>query len=160
MMRPPPATEAAARPTLRLQRSFQAPRALIWLAWSKPENLVQWMGPADWPAVIATSDFRVGGAWRVCLRSPETGADLWQGGVYTRIQEPQLLAFTFKWDEGHEDGAPVETLVTVELKEVGDRTIMDFTQEGLKSQQSLTGHHHGWASTANRLAAWLAANPD
>ena len=105
-------------------------------------------------------DFRVGGAWRVCLRSPETGADLWQGGVYTRIEEPRLLAFTFKWDESHEDGPPVQTQVTVELTAAGDRTIMDFTHEGLKSDQSLTGHRHGWASTADRLAAWLADNPD
>ena len=155
-----PATAAATRPTLNMQRVFDAPRELVWLAWSKPENLVQWMGPVEWPAVIATCDFRVGGIWRICLRSPQTGADLWQGGIYTEIDAPRRLAFTFTWDESHEDGPPVETLVTVELSETGDRTTMDFTHEGLKSEQSLTGHRHGWASTADRLAAWLAANPD
>ena len=160
MTHAPLSPEVSARPTLRMQRTFNAPRELVWLAWSKPEHLVQWMGPVEWPAVIATCDFRVGGAWRVCLRSPETGADLWQGGVYTRIEEPRLLAFTFKWDDSHEDGPPVQTQVTVELTAAGDRTIMDFTQEGLKSDQSLTGHRHGWASTADRLAAWLADNPD
>ena len=85
------------------------------------------------------------------------------------VQRPHLvfmrctntrLAFTFRWDESHEDGPPVETLVTVELSETGDRTTMDFTHEGLKSEQSLTGHRHGWASTADRLEAWLAENPD
>lgn len=151
----------AARPTLNLQRVFDAPRELVWHAWSNPEVLVLWMGPVEWPAVSATCDFRVGGAWRICLRSPETGQDLWQGGVYTEIVAPERLAFTFKWDESHEDGPPVDTLVTVRLSETDDgRTRMDFTHEGLKSEQSLTGHRHGWSSTADRLEAWLAANPD
>jgi uncharacterized protein YndB with AHSA1/START domain len=153
--------EAPARPTLKMQRTFDAPRGLVWRAWSNPEILVLWMGPVEWPAVSATCDFRVGGAWRICLRSPETGEDLWQGGIYTEIDAPRRLAFTFKWDESHEDGPPVDTQVTVDFDETADgRTVMDFTHEGLKSEQSLTGHKHGWTSTADRLEAWLAANPD
>jgi len=153
--------EAPARPTLKMQRTFDAPRDLVWRAWSNPEILVLWMGPVEWPAVSATSDFRVGGAWRICLRSPTTGENLWQGGVYTEIDAPRRLAFTFKWDESHEDGPPVDTQVTVDLSETLDgQTIMDFIHEGLKSEQSLTGHRHGWSSTADRLEAWLAANPD
>ena len=153
--------EAPARPTLKMQRTFDAPRDLVWRAWSNPEILVLWMGPVEWPAVSATSDFRVGGAWRICLRSPTTGENLWQGGVYTEIDAPRRLAFTFKWDDSHEDGPPIDTHVTVDLSETPDgQTVMDFTHEGLKSQQSLTGHKHGWTSTADRLEAWLAANPD
>jgi uncharacterized protein YndB with AHSA1/START domain len=154
------AVAPATRPTLKLRRTFDAPRDLVWRAWSNPEILVLWMGPVEWPAVSATCDFRVGGAWRICLRSPETGENLWQGGIYTEIDAPRRLAFTFRWDESHEDGPPVDTLVTVEFSEAGDRTVMDFTHEGLKSEQSLTGHRHGWNSTADRLEAWLAAHPD
>ena len=151
--------EAPARPSLKLQRTFAAPRDLVWRAWSNPEILVLWMGPVEWPAVSAACDFRVGGAWRICLRSPETGQDLWQGGVYTEIDAPRRLAFTFRWDESHEDGPPVDTRVTVDFSEIdGGKTVMDFTHEGLKSEQSLTGHKHGWTSTADRLEAWLAAN--
>lgn len=157
---PPAAVSTAARPTLRMERRLQAPRALVWDAWSRPEILVLWMGPVEWPAVSASCDFRVGGVWRICLRSPETGADLWQGGIYTEIEAPRRLGFTFKWDESHEDGPPVETQVIVTLDEDGDATLMQLTQEGLKSEQSLTGHRHGWSSTADRLEAWLAANPD
>ena len=153
--------DLATRPTLNLQRTFDAPRALVWKAWSQPESMVLWLGPVEWPAVSVTCDFRVGGEWRACLRSPETGQDLWQGGVYREIVEPERIVFTFKWDESHEDGPPVDTLVTVRLSETADgRTRMDFTHEGLKSEQSLTGHKHGWTSTADRLEAWLAANPD
>lgn len=153
--------DLATRPTLQMRRTFDAPRTLVWRAWSCPEILVLWMGPVEWPAVSVASDFRVGGAWRICLRSPETGQDLWQGGTYREIVEPERLVFSFRWDESHEDGPPVDTLVTVVLSETDDgRTVMDFTHEGLKSEQSLTGHRHGWTSTADRLEAWLAANPD
>jgi len=155
------AEDLETRPALRMQRTFAAPCALVWRAWSRPEILVLWMGPVEWPAFSVTSDFRVGGAWRIGLRSPETGEELWQGGVYREIEEPRRLAFTFKWDESHEDGPPVDTQVTVDLSETDDgRTVMDFTHAGLKSERSLTGHRHGWTSTADRLEAWLAANPD
>ena len=148
----------ATRPSLSLQRVFDAPRALVWKAWTTPETMVLWLGPVEWPAVSVAQDLRVGGAWRACLRSPDTGQDLWQGGVYREIVPPERLVFTFKWDESHEDGPPVDTLVTVEFAELPDgRTRMDFTHEGLKSEQSLVGHRHGWTSTFKRLEAFLAA---
>lgn len=158
---PASAVESPARPTLRMRRTFDAPRALVWAAWTRPEMTVQWMGPVEWPAVTVKQDLRVGGEWRICLRSPETGQDLWQGGVYREVIAPKRLVFTFRWDESHEDGPPIDTLVTVQLEETADgRTVMDFTHEGLKSEQSLTGHRHGWNSTADRLEAWLAEHPD
>ena len=148
----------ATRPSLSLQRVFDAPRALVWKAWTTPETVVLWLGPVEWPAVSVSQDLRVGGEWRACLRSPETGEDLWQGGVYREIVPPERLVFTFRWDESHEDGPPVDTLVTVEFAELPDgRTRMDFTHEGLKSEQSLVGHRHGWTSTFERLEAFLAA---
>jgi uncharacterized protein YndB with AHSA1/START domain len=111
--------------------------------------------------VSGTNDLRVGGEWRACLRSVETGEDLWQGGHYREIVEPERLVFTFRWDESHEDGPPADTLVTVVLHETPDgKTEMRFTHEGLKSERSLTGHTHGWNSTLDRLKAWLAANTD
>ncbi len=152
------AEDLATRPALHMQRVFDAPRALVWRAWTSPEIMVLWMGPVEWPMVSGSADFRVGGAWRACLRSPDTGEDLWQGGVYREIVPEERLVFTFKWDESHEDGPPVDTLVTVVLSDApGGGTLMDFTHEGLKSEQSLTGHRHGWTSTFDRLEAFLAA---
>jgi uncharacterized protein YndB with AHSA1/START domain len=146
---------------LDLTRTFAAPRALVWMAWTRPEMRVNWLGPVDWPMVEGFNDLRVGGEWRACLRSVETGEDLWQSGHYREIVEPERLVFTFKWDESHEDGPPADTLVTVTLRETDDgRTRMDFIHEGLKSERSLTGHEYGWNSTLDRLEAWLAANPD
>lgn len=69
------AEDLANRPALHMTRVFDAPRALVWMAWTRPEMTVQWMGPVEWPAVSVEQDLRVGGAWRICLRSPETGQD-------------------------------------------------------------------------------------
>jgi uncharacterized protein YndB with AHSA1/START domain len=147
----------AARPTLNMQRVFDAPRALVWKAWTTPEVMVLWLGPVEWPAVSVSMDFRVGGEWRACLRSPDTGQDLWQGGVYREIVPNERLVYTFKWDESHEDGPPVDTVVTAIFSDAADgQTRLDFTHEGLKSEQSLTGHRHGWTSTMDRLEAFLA----
>ncbi len=143
--------------TLKLVREFDAPRDLIWLAWTKAEMLIAWLGPVEFPAVHAEQDLRVGGAWRACLKSPETGALLWQGGVYSEIDPPARLVFTFKWEgDNHEDGPPVDTLVSIALAELpGGRTRMEFTQQGLKSEQSLAGHLHGWTSSFDRFDRWL-----
>ena len=156
------AEDLDSRPTLHMRRTFDAPRALVWRAWSRPEILVLWMGPVEWPAFSVTSDFRVGGQWRIGLKSPETSEELWQGGVYREIVQPERLVFTFKWEgDNHEDGPAADTLVTVHLTDTDDgRTDMAFTPEGLKNARSLAGHQHGWTSTVDRLEAWLAAHPD
>ena len=113
------------RPTLTLQRVFDAPRDLVWRAWSNPEVLVLWMGPVEWPAISATADFRVGGEWRICLRSPTTGEDLWQGGVYRDIVAPERLVYTLGFVT---DGflAP-NALATVTFVEANGRTTLTST---------------------------------
>ena len=142
---------------LRLRRIFDAPRDLVWLAWTNPEMTVRWLGPTAWPAVHVTQDLRVGGHWSAVLKSTEGDETLWQGGAYQIVDPPQRLVFTFTWGEGHEDGPPVETVVSIELTALsGERTLMEFDQTGLKSPASAGGHHHGWTSSFSRLDALLA----
>ncbi|CAL1691760.1 hypothetical protein MMB232_01914 [Brevundimonas subvibrioides] len=142
---------------LEMERIFDAPRDLVWMAWTRPEMRIQWMGPVEWPMLSGTNDLRVGGLWRACLGSATTEDVLWQGGMYREVIAPERLVFTFRWDESHEDGPPADTLVTVVLHELPDgRTRMVFTHEGLKSQRSLEGHTHGWTSTFGQLDLWLS----
>lgn len=146
--------------TLNMRRIFNAPRERVWHAWTQPEALLSWLGPSEWPAVHVEQDLRPGGAWRACLRSVADDRVLWQGGVYHEVVPPERLVFSFKWEsDDHEDGAPVDTLVTIVLTELsGGRTEMDFTHQGLKSDQSLAGHRHGWTSTFDRLEERLRAH--
>ena len=142
---------------LTLSRIFDAPRDLVWMAWTRPEMTVCWLGPTEWPAVRVAQDLRVGGAWSAVLKSADGEETLRQGGVYRVVDPPHRLVFTFAWGEGHEDGAPVETVIYIELTALsGERTLMEFSQTRLKSSASAAGHRHGWTSSFTRLDAWLA----
>lgn len=144
---------------LHMERVFDAPRDLVWRAWTRPEVVVLWLGPVEWPAVKVEQDLRVGGLWRACLKSVEGDEVLWQGGMYREVDPPRRLVFTFRWDESHEDGPPADTLVTVQFEDTDDgKTRMRFTHQGLKSERSLTGHEYGWTSTFGRFDAWLTDN--
>jgi uncharacterized protein YndB with AHSA1/START domain len=145
------------RPTLRMQRVFNAPRALLWSAWTKPEMIVRWLGPVTWPAISHTSDFRVGGRWSATLESTTGEGTYQQFGVYMEIVPEERLVFSFKWADGHEDGTPVDTLVTVVLSDdASGGTQLDFTHAELKSPLSAERHHYGWTSTFDRLDQWIA----
>ena len=145
------------RPTLYMQRVFDAPRALLWSAWTKPEMIVRWLGPVTWPAINYTSDFKVGGSWSATLESRAGEGTYRQYGIYLEIVPEERLVFTFRWAEGHEDGTPVDTQVTVVLSDsVDGGTRLDFTHAELKSALSAERHRYGWVSTFDRLDQWIA----
>ncbi len=142
---------------LEVDRVFDAGRALVWAAWTTPEMFVRWLGPIDFPAVSASQDLVVGGRWSAMLQNA-SGDILEQRGEYREIVPLERLVFTFKWVGDHEDGAPVDTLVTVMLSDApGGRTRMLFRHAFLKSSASLDGHRHGWASSFGRLDEWLVS---
>lgn len=134
---------------LLIERVFNAPRELVFQAWTDPEHIRQWFGPRDYPAREMTMDVRPGGRWRGCLRSTETGNDLWLGGVYREIVPPERLVFTFAWEEEGERG--LETLVTIAFTERGGKTHMVFRQAPFQSDSERDGHRGGWTSTFDRL---------
>jgi uncharacterized protein YndB with AHSA1/START domain len=140
---------------LTITRSFAAPRGLVFKAWTRPEMLVRWLGPRGFMAREISQDVRPGGAWRACLRPDDGGDDLWQGGVYHEVVEPERLAFTFAWD-GNDGCAGRETLVTITLDEDGPRTLMTFRQKMFETVQRRDGHFEGWSSSFGRLAEFLA----
>ena len=141
-------------PELAIERSFPGPAALVFKAWTQAEHLINWFGPRSHPAREVEVDFRVGGRWRACLRGPD-GEDLRVGGEYREIDPPHRLALTFAWES-----TGFETLVTIRLEEVGDRTVMRFHQAPFASVESRDSHNEGWTSTFDRLADFLAAPGD
>ena len=95
--------------TLDIDRVFDAPRALVWAAWTNAEMLVRWLGPDDWPAISVSQDFVVGGRWSAVLQD-RSGRTLEQAGEYREIVPLERLVFTFRWIGDHEDGHPADTL--------------------------------------------------
>lgn len=151
----PGSTTESAGGELCMSRVFNAPRHLVFRAWTDPKHVVQWFGPRDYPAKQMTMDFRAGGAWRGCLVSTEGKKDLWVGGVFREIDEPDRLVFTFAWDEEGERG--LETVVTLTFAEDCGKTTMTFHQTPFRSVGERDGHHYGWSSTFDRLEEFLTA---
>ena len=139
---------------LVITRVFDAPRDLVWKAWTEPERIKQWSAPKGFTIPVAEGELRPGGAWKSCMRKPD-GTDLWLAGVYREIDEPKRLVFTHAWLDEHGHPGP-ETLVTVILAERGGKTEMTFRQSGFDSADSRDGHAGGWNECFDRLDELLA----
>lgn len=94
-------------------RSFDAPRDLVFLCYSKPELLRRWYGLADWTMTVCEIDFRVGGKWRFVTRSPD-GFAMGSQGVYTEIVEPARIDQTEAYDDDWTQGGSVNSVVFTE----------------------------------------------
>lgn len=139
---------------LTITRTFDAPRELVWQAWTDPAHALHWWGPKHHPATDIEWDARVGGRWRNCLREVETGKLFWHGGVFREVVEPERLVFTFAWEEPGERG--METLVTVTFTEQQGKTRMVMHQVPFQSISERDGHDEGWNNTFDRLAEYLS----
>lgn len=140
---------------LAITRIFEAPRAMVFRAWTDPEQMARWAAPRGFSRGEASADVRVGGAYRACIRSPE-GQDHWVHGEYREIVAPERLVMTHGWLD--DKGRPGHmTLITVTFEELGPRkTQMNFLQTGFDSLASRDGHNGGWTSSFEQLVELLA----
>jgi uncharacterized protein YndB with AHSA1/START domain len=91
-----------------LSREFNAPRTLVFDAWTKPKLLMRWYGARGWNLTGCYVDLRVGGSWRFVSKGPE-GEVMAQSGVYQAIHAPDRLVYTEMFDN---QSYPGETLVS------------------------------------------------
>ena len=141
--------EAPADRALVLTRVFDAPRHLVFEAWTKKEHLDQWCAPHGFTIPHSEGEFRPGGAWRSLMIAPN-GEKYPVRGVYREIVEDELLVFTHTWEE--DDGTPEhETVVTVRFADEGDKTKVTLEQSVFKSVESRDGHKGGWSQCLERL---------
>jgi uncharacterized protein YndB with AHSA1/START domain len=135
-------------------RVFDAPRSLVFKAWTELEHLVHWLGPQGFTGTIVKMDVRPGGAYRFHMRGPED-TDLWRQGVYREIVEPERLVFTYAWEDA--EGKPGhETLVMVTFEEHGGKTKLTLRQAVFESVIKRDEHRGGWTSSLERLVEYLA----
>ena len=144
---------ASAERELVIRRTFNAPRELVFRAWTEPQLLAQWSCPRGFSFTEQSGELRVGGSFAATMRSPE-GTEHRLRGVYREIVPPERLVFTHWWVD--ERGSPgPETLVTVTLTEHHGRTEMMFHQGIFASVAAREGHEQGWQSCFERLAELL-----
>jgi len=139
--------------SLTVSRTLKASRDAVFRAWTNPTALKQWLLPApDFRLPVAEVDLRVGGSYRFEMVAPD-GEQFIGFGTYQEIEPPAKLVFTWNWETSTVE--PDETLITVELRDVGGATELLLTHSRLSSQLSQERHGHGWAGCLDSLQAYI-----
>jgi uncharacterized protein YndB with AHSA1/START domain len=151
-----PKTDALADDELLIVRTFDAPAALMFAMWTKPEYFQRWMGPDGFACPMAEMDVRIGGAYRSVIVSDAHGDSAFSG-VYREIVPHTRLVFTFAWNNSG-PSANIETLITITFEERDGKTVQTFHQTPFTSRERRDSHVGGWSSAFDKLAAY-ARNP-
>src|SRR6266404_5691693 len=154
-----------------LTRVFDAPRKLIWKAFTDPEHMKHWWGPKGFTVRITKMDFRPGGTYHYCMRSPD-GRDMWGKFVYREIVAPERIVFINSFSD--EKGGltrhpmsptwPLEMLSTFTFAENDGKTTFTIkwaphnaTETERKTfDDGRKGMQQGWTGTLDQLADYLA----
>jgi len=137
---------------LRLTRVFDAPRDVVFRAWTDPEQMRRWFCPQEHWGVEVAVDARAGGAYRIAMRDTDAGRDHVVRGTFREVRPPERLVFTWQWEAT--PGFPV-TLVTVEFRDLGGKTEVTLIHEALPTAELRQKHEHGWGACLGRLGQAL-----
>ncbi len=140
-------------PTLRMERTFDAPAQRVFDAWTSPEVLRRWWhAEHDWETTLAEVDLRVGGAVRIVMRDPEKDVEYGGGGQYLEIDPPRRLVFTWYWD-----GNDTRQVIEVDFEEADGATTVRFTHRDLWDEEAVRDHEDGWSNCFDNLDGALAS---
>jgi uncharacterized protein YndB with AHSA1/START domain len=137
--------------SVRVTQRIRATPERLFRAWTDPKELAHWwrMDGPGWSFSGATVDVRVGGRYRLAMTSPDGKAHV-AVGEYQEVQRPTRLAFTWDWED--EASRVGDTLVTVELNDVGDNvTEVVLTHERFADAARAAGHESGWTQLLRLL---------
>ena len=138
------ATNKFGEGTVVITRVFDAPRALVWRAWTDPKMMAQWFGPRCFTSPVVELDVRVGGKLRIVMRGPD-GADYPMKGVFTEVVEPERLVFT---------NIPVDKDGSHLME---GETVVTFTEQGRKTELVVKSHAVGLVPFAPQMLAGMEA---
>lgn len=135
---------------LEMTRTFHVPPARLFACFTSKDEWSAWAGPYAIRGEVTLLEPRVGGRYRIVMHRPD-GSELVAGGEFQVLDEPSRLAFTWKWEHGQDT-----TLVTIFLRDLGDKTEMHFRHEGFTSEEDRDNHTKGWTGCLEKLDAFLA----
>jgi uncharacterized protein YndB with AHSA1/START domain len=151
---------SAPNKTIATERAFSLPLNTVWKAWSDAETMKKWWGPKEYTCPYCTIDFKLGGKYFNAMQGPD-GKKIWGTGTYKEIIRHKKLVYTdsFADEKGNIVDAsyynmpgnwPKEMLVTVELEEDGDKTVMKLHHAGLPPEMA-DDCVKGWNSSFDKL---------
>ena len=137
-----------------MTRQFDAPRKLVFAAWTTPKYVQRWMlGPEGWTMPVCEIDLRPGGEWHFVWRKSQ-GTEMAMRGTYKEVKPPERLVSTESWGPEWP-----ETLNTVELREENGKTTMTLTilyvSKEARDNALKTGMKDGVETSFDRLATVL-----
>jgi uncharacterized protein YndB with AHSA1/START domain len=140
---------------LIISRVFDAPRALVFEAWTKPEHMVNWFGPNGFTLPVCEMDFRVGGKYRFCMRASD-GNEHYPQGVYREIVRAERIVWTSSFEDV--PGSEIVTTVTFADHEGAGKTKLTVHQTFSFESDRTRGARQGWTETLEHLATYVANN--
>jgi uncharacterized protein YndB with AHSA1/START domain len=144
--------QSSANITLQVKRTFRAPRAQVFRAWTDRAELARWFAPsAEYTTVVPELELRVGGRYRVEMHH-QSGNVHTVFGTYQEIKPPEKVVFTWRWDG---DTSAEDSVVTIEFHDLGSSTEVTLTHERLPSTEERDKHAHGWNGCMDQLAGIL-----
>jgi uncharacterized protein YndB with AHSA1/START domain len=141
--------------SLTLVRRIKARPPTVFDAITTPEGIAQWWGPDAGPVLIAESDVRVGGRYRVRFRLLD-GTEHESSGSYLELVKPERVVMSWRWTGGVED--PGESRVEITLRAIPEGTELTFTHSRLYDEESRHSHEQGWSGALQKLQACLATS--
>lgn len=139
-------------PEFTITRTFNAPRDLVWRAWTDAEELAGWFHPMGVTAETVSVDLRVGGRYRYTMINETTGEQFPTGGEYLEITPVEKLVMTWGHPDDAVEDAPV---ITLTLLDRGDTTDMTFHLRGIDGRPGDDNVYDGWSEALTNLATFL-----
>ncbi|MEM9024209.1 MAG: SRPBCC domain-containing protein, partial [Bacteroidota bacterium] len=140
--------------TLRLQRTLNAPRQLVWDAWTQPEHISAWWGPPNMATNIVAHDFTPGGKWHYSMALPD-GSEFNAFGEFKEIQIPERIVTAASFPP-----MTTDVVLVITFEDLGAQTRITFETihetAAYKQQQEQMGWLNGWGAHFDSLAAYVA----
>jgi uncharacterized protein YndB with AHSA1/START domain len=133
-----------------ITRVYDAPRELVWSAWTDPEQVARWFGPRGFttPRSTVTMDVRTGGSFALMMVADDDGKEYPAGGTFLEVEEPERLVWRDR---------DVDLIVTVTFTDLGGRTEMMCHVVGKTGGAQA---YDGWSTMFDKLSDFLGSSPD
>jgi len=139
---------------LKIERVFDAPRSLVFKAWTESEHMARWWGPRGFKSTVLKNELRPGGAYRIHMLGPD--GDHWTQGVYREVVPPERLVMVGSWADAHGNPTRPETTLTLLFEDLAGKTKLTLHNAVFESVTARDLHQSGWTSAFDCLAEYLA----